>query len=93
MNILIVITILFFIGTIFNLLIVFAYSNLMKEIIKKDKIIRSYENIEIRKIAEKKLCNPQMWLETPHSDLGNRRPIDVLETCENYKVRDILTAF
>ena len=44
-------------------------------------------------LASDLLANPGQWLRTPNPNLGDRKPIDLIDTEEEYKVYDLLSAF
>jgi hypothetical protein len=43
-------------------------------------------------LASDLLANPGQWLRTPNPNLGNRKPVDLIDTEEEYKVYDLLSA-
>ena len=44
-------------------------------------------------LASDLLANPGQWLRTPNPNLGDQKPIDLIDTEEEYKVYDLLSAF
>jgi hypothetical protein len=44
-------------------------------------------------LASDLLATPGLWLRTPNPNLGNRKPIDLIDTEEEHKVYDMLNAF
>ena len=58
--------------------------------------IEDAETPKVRKralaLARRLLNNPQIWLETPNSQFGDRKPIDLIQTNEAIKVYNLLHA-
>jgi hypothetical protein len=47
----------------------------------------------VRELIEETLANPEQWLRAANPRLGGRRPIELLGTEEEAKIRDMLIAF
>jgi hypothetical protein len=49
-------------------------------------------NRSIRELAYDLLQHPEEWLRTPNSQLGDRKPIDLMGTDEEFRVQNLLNA-
>jgi uncharacterized protein (DUF2384 family) len=47
----------------------------------------------VLELASELLQHPGAWLRTPNPNLGNRKPIDLIDTDEESKVFNLLNAY
>ena len=56
------------------------------------KIANSTPHVTALSLADALLEHPKLWLETPNSQLGDRKPNDLIGTNEEVKVYNLLNA-
>lgn len=50
------------------------------------------ETVDLEKLIDEVVPNPETWKQTPNSVLGGQKPVDLLHSPQEHALRDLLRA-